>query len=281
MKDSFEDRSAASIMPEEATSWIKGLVTPERSAATVRRTWLAASKTIFGWALESKLVPRNPFADVKLKVPKQRKLRETKAFRREEWQKILSAALMVTVTKRPDTAARRWVPWLCAYTGARPSEMTQLRVEDVQQIDGIATLRITPDAGTVKTREARVVPIHEHLIEQGFLEFVAQHHEGPIFYKRAPVHDNVAPTKQKKPRYAQARQRLADWVRGLGVDDPALLPNHAWRHTFKQIAEEQDISDRVSDTITGHKPPTVGRGYGTPTLQRLAAALKKFPRYEV
>jgi integrase len=281
MNESFEARSTASILPEEATTWIKSLVTPERSAATVRRTWLTASKTVFGWAVESKLVPRNPFADVKLKVPKQRKLRETKAFRKEEWQTILGAALAITVTKGPDSAARRWVPWLCAYSGARPGEMTQLRVGDVLQLDGIPALRITPDAGTVKTREARVVPIHAHLIEQGFLEFVAQHDEGPLFYKPAPKINNVTLTKQKKPRYAQARQRLADWVRGLGVDDPALWPNHAWRHTFKQIAEEHDISDRVSDTITGHKPATVGQTYGTPTLQRLAAALKKFPRYEV
>ena len=44
--------------------------------------------------------------------------------------------------------------------------------------------------------------------------------------------DDVAdPLNAKKPRYAQARQRLANWVRELGVSDPELLmPNHIWRH---------------------------------------------------
>ena len=33
--------------------------------------------------------------------------------------------------------------------------------------------------------------------------------------------------------------------------------------------------------IAGHAPISVGCGYGLPTLSDMAAALKKFPRYEV
>ena len=35
------------------------------------------------------------------------------------------------------------------------------------------------------------------------------------------------------------------------------------------------------DTIVGHAPASVGRGYGEPTLADKAAALSKFPRYKV
>src|SRR5262249_39904560 len=70
MSEHFKDRSAASIMPEEARSWIKGLVSPERSARTVRNTWVTASRTVFGWALENKLVSCNPFDGIKVTVPK-------------------------------------------------------------------------------------------------------------------------------------------------------------------------------------------------------------------
>ena len=48
-------------MSEEAGAWVKGLITPERSAATVKKTWLNASKTVFQWALEQKHISRNPF----------------------------------------------------------------------------------------------------------------------------------------------------------------------------------------------------------------------------
>jgi integrase len=67
----------------------------------------------------------------------------------------------------------------------------------------------------------------------------------------------------------------------LGVSDPNISPNHAWRHTWKQIADRVGISERMSDYITGHAHKSVGAGYGAPTLDDMANALKKFPRYKL
>jgi integrase len=280
MSAHFEGRSGGSISPHEAQAWIAGLIGKERSAATVRNNWLRASKTVFGWATEHKLIPRNPFADVKITVPKRVKLRETQAFLPDERRIILKAALEVGDTDTPDKAAKRWVPWLCAYTGARPGEITQLRGKDVIEREGIYALRLTPEAGAVKGGKVRAVPLHQHLIEQGFLKFVAQHGAGPLFY-RASAQIGGDGADKKKPRYAQARQRLAAWVRSLGVIDKELSPNHAWRHTFKQIADRAGISERTSDYITGHANRSVGAAYGAPTLDDMAEALKKFPRYKL
>jgi integrase len=159
--------------------------------------------------------------------------------------------------------------------------MTQLRGADIIEREGVHAIRITPAAGTVKGGAARVVPLHGHLIAQGFLTFVAERGKGPLFYNliRSATSDDL--TKQKKPRAAQARQRLATWVRELGVSDPNISPLHAWRHTFKQVADRAGISERTSDYITGHAHKSVGAGYGAPTTEDLAAALKKFPRYRL
>jgi len=70
-------------------------------------------------------------------------------------------------------------------------------------------------------------------------------------------------------------------VRKLGIADRELKPNHAWRHTFKQIADRAGISERMSDYITGHAHRTIGAKYGAPTVEHMAAALEKFPRYEI
>jgi integrase len=276
----FSGRSAASIMPEEANGWIKSLVSPDRSAATVKRTWLKAPNTVFRWALEHKHIPSNPFAAVKVTVPKKQKLRE-RSFRSHEAQTILRAASGIADVSSPTEAAKRWVPWLCAYTGARPAEVTQLRAEDVIYEDGINAIRITPEAGTVKGGFARVVPLHKHAVAQGFLKFVKQHEHGPLFYNPDPTPPHENPLKRKKPRAAQARQRPATWVRSLGVNDPNISPNHAWRHTFKRIADRAGISGRTSDYITGHAPENVGASYGEPTLEDMAAALRRFPRYKL
>ena len=60
--------------------------------------------------------------------------------------------------------------------------MTQLRGQDVIKQGGIWAIQITPEAGTVKTREPRTVPLHEHLIAQGFIKFSKANGDGPLFY---------------------------------------------------------------------------------------------------
>jgi integrase len=58
------------------------------------------------------------------------------------------------------SAAKKWAPWLCAYTGARVGEIVQLRKKDVWREGKINVMRITPEAGTVKGRQLREVPLH-------------------------------------------------------------------------------------------------------------------------
>jgi len=199
----------------------------------------------------------------------------------EEWTTILRAASAIETPKTIFQGAQRWVPWLCAYSGARPGEITQLRGKDIELRGQTYAMKLTPEAGTIKTSKARTVPIHEHLVEQGFLEFVHSRGKGTLFYDPAANERPSDPLNPKRPRSVSVRQRLAAWVRKLGVKDKELKPNHAWRHTFKQIADRADISERTSDYITGHAHRTVGAKYGAPTVDDMAAALKKFPRYEI
>ena len=70
---------------------------------------------------------------------------------------------------------------------------------------------------------------------------------------------------------------MATWVRGLGVNDPELSPNHAWRHTFKAIGFRSGMSEKVLDAIVGHAPASVGRSYGEPTLADKTKELPQIP----
>ncbi len=160
-------------------------------------------------------------------------------------------------------------------------ELTQLRGADVIRQDGIHAIRISPEAGTTKTGNTRVVPLHGHLIKQGFLAFVEASGKGPLFYNEL---EQVAtpndPTNPRKPRYAKTREHLAEWVRRIGVNDPELSPNHAWRHTFKAIGFRSGMTEKVLDAIVGHAPATIGREYGQPTLADKTTELRRFPRYK-
>ena len=272
----FPDANA--ITEDQAHHWIRSLVGGGRSARTVRDTWLAASSRIFRYGVDEKLIRKNPFTSVKVTVPKKKKLRE-KAFTTAEAETILKAALAIDWRTGMAASAKRWVPWLCAYSGARAGEICQLRGQDVRQVDGVWAMTLTPEAGTVKTGEARTVPLHEHLIEQGFLEFVKARGKGPLFYRPSTNKVEIDPLKPRSSKAEILRVALAAWTRSIGIADKGVSPNHSWRHTFKKIADKAGISERTSDAITGHAPTTAGRGYGRADVLDMADALAKFPRY--
>jgi integrase len=284
LNDHFEKRDAATITEDDAVAWKGTLVTTDRSAAVSNEVWLRAAITVFNWLKSNKKIKINPFDGLRVATSKKPKRRE-REFQTDEWQAILKATLAPPVArmKAQKAASRRWVPWLCAYTGSRAGEMTQLQGSSVYQQDGVWLIAITPEDGTVKGASFRKVPIHEHLIAQGFLDFVEAAGKGPLFYdpndRRA---DGTDPTKPPQPPYVITRNKLAEWVReGVGVKDKDISPNHAWRHTFKRKAARAGLEKRFRFAFCGHEDGDVGDQYETPTLEDMAEALKKFPRYDL
>jgi integrase len=283
MQREFADVGANGITEDAARTWITSLVSENRSATTVREVWLSASRRVFSWALQHKRISKNPFADVRIDVPRRAIHRETgPAFTPEEARTILKATLAYGNPRTPWERAKRWVFWLCGYTGARAGEITQLRGKDIEQRATLHVMKLSPEAGTIKTRKARVVPLHEHIVEQGFLEMVRKVGQGALFYDdKMPRRESGDPLNPSRSRAGNVRGDLAEWVRQLGITDTEVSPTHAWRHTFKQTAERAGITEKVHDAITGHTPPSEGRKYGPPTIEDMAEALKKFPRYKL
>lgn len=250
-----------------------------RSAKTINDSYLAVANAVFSYGLNQLLITANPAKELgKVRVPKAAKLRD-KDFTNAERKTILQAALVSASgnLSAERVFARRWVPWLCAYTGARVNEITQLRKADVREVEGIWTIHITPEAGGVKSNEARTVPLHEHLIEQGFLDAIVGNPAGPLFYN-----PDLARQGSERGQHKKVGMFLATWVRkDLGVTDPAIQPNHAWRHTFKAICLEAGIEERAADYMQGHASKGQGRRYGANTIPALATQLAKFPRFGV
>lgn len=157
------------------------------------------------------------------------------------------------------------------------NEFSQLRGTDVALVDGIWTVNITPEAGTVKSQEARRVPLHPHLVEQGFPAVAQEAGDAPLFYDPAATRKPGAANRHVK----KVGERLAAWVRDeAGVSDPNVQPNHGWRHMFKTRAEDAGIPEKVADAIQGHAPASVGRKYGQVSLTSMNAAVNKLPRFK-
>jgi len=244
------------------------------SAKTVKTSTLSALKVVFDWGVKNGLLTHNPAASVTLRVAKQARLR-SKSFTDVEAKAILYAALAHQRGQENSKTfgAKRWIPWLCAFTGARVGELAQLRKQDISKHNDLWVMRITPEAGTVKTNEAREIPLHQQLIDLGFPTFVQESGDGHLFL-------NVGSSDNPRGALRGLKNRLAEFGRTM-VPDPNVAPNHGWRHRFKTIGMEAGISPRILDAIQGQAPRTVADTYGEVTLKTMAAEIARLPSYSL
>lgn len=252
------------------------------SPKTVNGRYLTCLKAIFRAGYERELIDQNPAAAVQQKVGKKQQGRPP-GFTDEEAKMILALADRAMLppedgSKDPRTPylkrVGRWVPWVLCYTGARVAEITQLRKEDVQEVDGIPFIRITPEAGSVKTGQYRDVPLHPHLVEMGFLDFVRTSPDGPLFYD--------ANAKRRGTGITQAQwagNELGRWLKTeLGEAWPDVQPNHAWRHRFTTVSRDSGIGTEMRKAIQGHSNTDAAAKYGSYPVKALYREVKKLPR---
>tara|TARA_R110002051_G_scaffold30487_1_gene70521 strand:- start:28063 stop:29631 length:1569 start_codon:yes stop_codon:yes gene_type:complete len=252
------------------------------AAKTVSDVYLSTIRTLFGWAVDNDELLMNPALSVKQPKPRKVYNRE-RGYTDAEAVKVLKVSRSYEPTgdmngyirEKPElVAAKRWVPIICAFTGARVSELTQLRKEDIRQEEGMWIARITPDAGSVKAGGYRDVPLHPQIIAEGFADFLNDAGQGPLFHNGTSPDSYVRKSKQ-------ISNQLANWLSLAGLCPEGLAPNHAWRHRLKTQCMELEISDRVVDAIQGHAGRTAGDNYGDVTLKTKRDAIGKLPSYSL
>ena len=219
-----------------------------KKAKSVRDSRLVPVRAVLGWGANNRKLPQNVAERVAIDV-KSKPSERRRGYTDEE------AALLLRDARLQKSAHRRWVPWLCAYAGARVSEICQLRVEDVRKVEGIWSLHITADAGSVKNAASeRLVPVHSAILSEGFLDFVRSRKSGPLLTELKP--DRFG------NRGGNGTKVLGRWVRDLGVVDARISPNHSWRHRFKTLARRHGLATDVVDAMVGHQRRTVADSYG-------------------
>ncbi|UPK20349.1 tyrosine-type recombinase/integrase [Bradyrhizobium sp. 131] len=267
--------TASRVTPEDIVRFKDYRVQSGVSPKTVKDSDLAGMKTVFGWAVVNRRLSSNPAEGITIKVGKSRKLRPKGFYDSEAIAILKHAREFVPRREAPKlAAAKRWVPWLCAFTGARVGEMIQIRKEDIRREGKLWVLHVTPEAGPVKTDEARDVVLHGQVIEEGFLEFFDKSKGGYLFI------DPKAGELGVRNAVKTARNKVNEFVREV-VKDKNVDPSHGWRHRFKTVGIEQGVETRVLDAIQGHAPRNVSEGYGDVTVKAKANAIARFPVIEI
>ncbi|MBS3651260.1 site-specific integrase [Pseudaminobacter sp. 19-2017] len=156
--------------------------------------------------------------------------------------------------------AAYWFPWIALFTGARRTEIAQLKVGDVRETSGIAFIDFNEegeDQNLKNLSSARSVPIHPELLRLGLRDYAAKRSlkakaSAPLWPEfEPPVADKAKSWSKWFGRY------LASHV----VDHPSKT-FHSFRHTFKRACREAGISEEIHNAFTGHSGGGVARSYG-------------------
>lgn len=160
---------------------------------------------------------------------------------------------------------------LALYTGMRANEIAQIEVQDIKQKNNIWYIDLLnrykqPDGRTIekkklKTKSSRrIIPIHNHLIALGFLNFYN--------HKKKLQHTFLFQELLNEESKIQVR-RMTDWYRNTFlkklINSNKVLAKknfHSFRHTFIDATKQQDIKEKVGMEIAGHSDKSsVHAGY--------------------
>lgn len=154
------------------------------------------------------------------------------------------------------------------YTGARISELSALRVGDMQLAS--ATPSVTIRAESTKTRTERTIPITRGAARRLYDRYAGHPATAHIFPSPTKPHGYNDPVTVET-----TTRTLSTWIRraanAAGI--PTLTP-HSFRHNYAtRILRSSNL--RVAQILLGHKAITSTQLYTHPTaddLQRAVAA---------
>ncbi|QFU75353.1 site-specific integrase [Halioglobus maricola] len=260
------DRKPYKSMPIDAVLELDTPPDQLLSATSINERMKRLGK-LWEWATEAEAYSGpNPFRSKTLRLPE--KPRERGRYTEEDLKVLFSSPLFACKEYRRGPGGRKswwWLIILGLYTGARVGELAQLRLEDVQTVDGVMCLSINDEGDkSVKTPAGiRLVPVHPELLRLGFEEY--------LLHLKQRGHNHILPYPNENTE--DPAQRCSKWFGGTyrANELPAgwslkNLVYHSFRHTFiNRAIKEQGIDTMVVQSLAGHTLEGMGesRRYAT------------------
>lgn len=222
-------------------------------------TYVQSLAAVFNWAVDEELIDKSPARGL---VKKGRANVKRRGLNAAELQTLFSALAPF----REEVPSRFWVPALALYLGARLNELCQLATSDIGVEDGIAFINFSEfdhdtgeriaDRSLKNAASDRRLPIHAELIAAGFVTFVECVRDGGG--------GRLFPECKLGPdgRYSHGLSRwFGRAMDALGMPQRSLV-FHSFRHGFKDVCRDADISQEIADALGGWHSARVAAGYG-------------------
>jgi integrase len=242
------------------------------SMKTIRKYFMMM-KTFVNWCCDELDIPNAPGAKIKIAFPSNPQDARL-PFSSDQLTRLFSSPLYSgckSVNRRAIPGAKVirdgkfWIPLVALFSGMRMGEIIQLGTEDFRNDGGIWYLDInsTTSNGVAKklktTQSKRRIPIHEQLVQIGFVEYCKHRIENPG--KDPRLFPEVKPGKD-----GYASHNFSKWfgryVEQVDVKKPK-TSFHSFRHNFKDRLHEAGVSDSHQHVLMGHSDKSVSASYGS------------------
>lgn len=158
-KDAYQDLSPKQVVEKSKTR------NDPKLAARTKEKHLDRLKVFFNNCVERRILTYSPCTGLRV-TSKQQDEQETRQPFSEEDLRIIFAPQHFTTA----VPHKHWSPILGLYTGARVNELGQLRIGDVEEIDGIWGMHISHQVKNKTSR--RFLPLHPAVLQLGFLDYI-------------------------------------------------------------------------------------------------------------
>lgn len=226
-------------------------------------------KAFFQWTVDEGNLDFSPAANVKPSKNKNETLNKSRLpYSREDIKQLLFSPLF-TGYNAPHQRhikgnmkiqmADYWA-WLIGFlAGLRVKEIVLLHRRDIYEDQGILCFSVNNDhgKGTKTTASIRLVPIHQTLIELGFLDWVKKQTKGK---QNNPIFPSFI-SKCEKDFSKTATRRLNPYLRKIGITDSRKV-FHSTRHNFADELRTNNVQEYNIKKLLGHSEGGVTGGYG-------------------
>lgn len=223
----------------------------------ISEKYLRTLNTFFDFAISIGEFPdiAAPSRGHKLKLSNQEKISQVQRddFSIDDLKKIFDPNNLLSV-EHPDSF---WLPILGLFSGARMNELCKLSTLDIGDTEGIPTLNITDEIGTLKTEASkRKIPIHPEIIKMGFLEYVADVKK--YGYMLFP---NLQPDRYDS-YIKEPSRRFGAYLDKIGIPEASKV-FHSFRATTNNTLKQNGIREEVRCEYIGHEHKTTNTEHYT------------------
>ncbi len=203
----------------------------ERLMSRTRNKYLRGIGTIFKFAVTEMMIDANPALNLSVHYDEDQN---------EDGRELFSADDLNALFPRSyKLEGLNWIPLVMLYAGLRPTEAAQLDVADIIEVKGVWCFDIDKETKgrtgaerwgdkSLKNKESkRVVPIHQKLIDLGFLDYVRSR-AGQFKLFEVRRYGNAG-------YFSSIRHEFCAWMDAVNVRSELKVP-HSFRHTWRTAA---------------------------------------------